>query len=34
VKANEQSVEEICRGFALGLLKDFEQVLPGAVSKP
>jgi chromosome segregation ATPase len=34
VKANEKSAEEICMSFALGLLRDFEQVLPGAASKP
>jgi len=34
VKANEKSAEEICTSFALGLLKDFEQVLPAAASKP
>jgi chromosome segregation ATPase len=34
VKANEKSAEEICASFALGLLRDFEQVLPGAASKP
>lgn len=30
VKANEQSAEEICKGFALGLLKDFGGALPAA----
>ena len=34
VKANEKSAEEICTSFALGLLRDFEQVLPAAASKP
>jgi chromosome segregation ATPase len=34
VKANEKSAEEICSSFALGLLRDFEQVLPAAASKP
>ena len=34
VKANEKSAEEVCASFALGLLKDFEQVLPAAASKP
>ena len=34
VKAHEKSAEEICTSFALGLLKDFEQVLPAAASKP
>jgi hypothetical protein len=33
VKGNEKSAEEICTSFALGLLRDFEQVLPGAGSK-
>jgi chromosome segregation ATPase len=34
VKANEESAEKICNSFALGSLKDFEQVLPGAAPKP
>jgi chromosome segregation ATPase len=34
VKANEKSAEEICASFARGLLRDFEQVLPGAAPKP
>ena len=34
VKANEKSAEDICASFALGLLRDFEQVLPAAAPKP
>ncbi len=34
VKANEKTAEELCRGFALDLLRDFGQELPAAAQKP
>ncbi len=34
VRAEQESAEEICASFAIGLLNDFEKVLPAGVSKP
>jgi chromosome segregation ATPase len=34
VRAEQESAEEICASFALGLLKDFEKALPAVASKP
>ena len=34
VTEEQESAEEICASFAIGLLNDFNKVLPAVVSKP